>query len=361
MMTIIEVSNRFTYNVSLFSFTKMDVKTIQTLTSYISSYTPYILLVFGNIGCICNFITFTAKRLRQNSCGWYFLMSAVSDFLYINFGLFTKIAAEQYGSTLQDTNLAWCRIRVYLTWVLPCFATSYLVLASIDRWLSTSTNTRLRSFSQIKIAHGMTCVPIILHSLTTSHQFVYYDLRPYCSPLSGAYLYFLSLYSIVWTSLIPESGMLVFGLMTYYNVRKSRRRLVHLMDRQRTRTDSHMVTITLVQVLCSSVLLNIRTAYYSYDRLTTGIRKDDYRRAVETLLSQISSFIFYLNFCKSFFVNTLSSKLFRNVFKENLVIYCRRIIWWKVPMQSNFTSHLNHTKLIPPPTLQESSALRTVG
>jgi hypothetical protein len=174
-------------------------------------------------------------------------------------------------------------------------------------------------------------------------------------------LYFLSLYSIVWTSLIPESGMLVFGLMTYYNVRKSRRRLVHLMDRQRTRTDSHMVTITLVQVLCSSVLLNIRTAYYSYDRLTTGIRKDDYRRAVETLLSQISSFIFYLNFCKSFFVNTLSSKLFRNVFKENLVIHCRRIIWWKVPMQSNFTSHLNHTKLIPPPTLQESSALRTVG
>ena len=309
----------------------MDIASIQTINTYITRYIPYVLLVIGNISCICNFITFTAKRLRQNSCGWYFLMSAVFDFLYISFGLFTKLASEQYGSTLQDTNLAWCRIRVFLTWVLPLFATSYLVLASLDRCLSTSKNARLRSFSQMKVAYRMTCTPIILHSLTTCHQFIYYNLRPTCTALPGTYSFFLSMYSIVWTSLVPQISMLIFGLITYYNVRKSRQRLVHPKEQQpsnqqqKNRTDSHMITITLVQVLCSSILLNIRTGYYAYGVLSTGITKDDYRVAVEALILQVSSFIFYLNFCKSFFVNTLSSKLFRKVFKERLVSFYQRI------------------------------------
>ena len=338
----------------------MDVASIEILTDHITSYTPYVLLFFGNIGCICNFITFTAERLRRNSCGWYFLMSALFDFLYINFGLFTKLTVEQYGSTLRKTNVVWCRMRVFLTWVLPLVATSYLVLASIDRCLSTSANTRLRSFSQIRVAHRITCVPIILHGLTTSHQFVYYDLRPTCSPLPGVYLYVLSIYSIVWTALIPQTIMLVFGLITYYNVRKSRGRLVHLMERKRTRTDSHMITMTLVQVLCSSILLNIRTADYSYQRLTTGVTKDSYRLAVETLLFQISSYMFYLNFCKSFFVNTLSSRLFRRVFIEHLIICYRRITCQKIIIQRNSATRLTLTKLTPLAS-RESSAQRTVG
>ena len=309
---------------------QMDVVSIQNITDYITSCVPYILLVIGNIGCVCNFITFTAKQLRQNSCGWYFLMSALFDFLFINFGLFTKLASEQYGSTLQNTNLAWCRIRTFLTWVLPLYATGYVVLSSIDRFLSVSTSVRLRSFSQIKVAHRMTCAPIILYSLTTVHQFFYFVLiSSNCVPLPGAYSYFLSMYSIVWTGLVPQISMLIFGLMTYYNVRKSRLRLVHpeqqQQQQQRNRTDSHMIRMTLVQVLCSSVLLNFRTACYAYAVLSTGLAKDDYGLAVEALILQISSFIFYLNFCKSFFVNTLSSKLFRAVFKQRLVSFYRRI------------------------------------
>lgn len=322
----------------------MSVTYIESITIYVSYYTPYGILLLGNIGCICNFLTFTSKQLRRNSCGWYFLMSAIFDFLYINFGLFTKLSSEQYGSTLQNSNLAWCRIRVFLTWVLPCFATGYLVLASMDRCLSTSQNTRLRSFSQLKIAYRMTCVPIILNSLTTSHQFFFYDLRPSCSPLPGTYAYFLSMYSIVWTSLIPQISMLIFGLITYFNVRKSHQRLIHPKEQQpqRSRTDSQLITITLVQVLCSSILLNIRTAYYSYSVLSTSLEKDNYRRAVESLILQISSFVFYLNFCKSFFLNTLSSKLFRRVFKERLTNIYQRLTWWKTRIQP---IEVNQTRL----------------
>ncbi|CAF1030371.1 unnamed protein product [Adineta ricciae] len=329
----------------------MNIASIQTLTNNISYYAPYGILVLGNVSCICNFITFTVKQLRHNSCGWYFLMSALFDFLYINFGLFTKLSSEQYGSTLQNTNLAWCRIRVFLTWVLPCFATSYLVLASLDRCLSTSTITRLRSFSQVKIARRITPIPILLYSLTTCHQFFYYDLRPTCSPLPGAYAFFLSMYSIIWTSLIPQGCMLSFGILTYLNIRQSRQRLIHPVaertnEQKRSRTDTQMIRITLIQVICSSILLNIRTAYYSYTVLSTSIAKSNERRAMESLFLQISSFVFYLNFSKGFFVNTLSSKLFRRVFKQQLIKLCHRITCGKVHMAPKDERQANPTKAV---------------
>ena len=300
----------------------MDLSSIQSLTFYLSFYAPYFILVIGNIGCLCNFLTFTTKSLRQNSCGWYFLLSAIFDFAYINFGLITKLASEQYGSTLQNTNLGWCRIRVFLTWVLPCFATSYLLLASLDRCLSTSRSVRLRSFSQIRIAHRISFVPIIIYSLSTSHQFFYYHLRSGCAPLSGTYAYFLSMYSIVWTSLIPQLTMLICGFLTYWNIRKIHQRIT---PRAHNRTDANLIQMTLFQVLSSSILLNFRAGYYAYSVFSSDFNKDDYRRAIENLFLLITSLAFYLNFTKSFFVNTLTSKLFRKRFYKRLRSIYRRM------------------------------------
>jgi hypothetical protein len=165
----------------------------------------------------------------------------------------------------------------------------WMVLSFIDRCLSTSISTRLRSFSQIKVTHRMTCGT---NYFISSHQFVYYDLRSCCSPLHGIYAYFLSVYSIFWTSLIPQIAMLIFGIITYYNIRKSHRRLIHPKEQQpnqppRSRTDSQLITITLIQVLCSTILINIRTASYSYKVLSTNLTKDNYRRAVECFCKYI--------------------------------------------------------------------------
>jgi hypothetical protein len=259
-------------------------------------------------------------------------MSAIFDFLYINFGLFTKLLTIQYGSTLQNTNLAWCRIRVFLTWVFPSISTGYVLLASIDRYFSTAYHARLRSFSQIKIAYRMTWIPIILYSLTTSHGFFYYNLQPTCSPLPGTYSYFLSIYSILWTNLIPQGSLFVFGLMTYYNIKRSRQ---HIQNQQRNRIDLQFITITLFQILSSLILLTIRTVYYAYVLFSLNITKSSYRRAIEALLLEITSLIFYTNFGKNFFLNTLTSKLYRKVFQERLMSFYRKIIHRKAHIHPN--------------------------
>jgi hypothetical protein len=310
----------------------MDVASINRMTSDLTLYGSFVLLFFGNIGCVCNFITFSSKQLSRNSCGWYFLMSAITDFLLLNFLLPTKMASDYYGNTLNSTSSIYCKIRTYIGFVLPSISIGYLMLASLDRCLATSQSTRLRSFSQIKMAHRMTCAPILLYGLSTTHQLYYYDLRPKCTALPGIYAILMSVYNIVWTNLIPQSFVLLFGLITYYNVQASRRlttRPAHQLNQPRSRTDAHLITIVLIQVLSSSILLNIRTAYASYSTLSTGLVKDNQRLAFEAFFLQVSSFIFYSNFAKSFFVNTLTSKLFRQVLRERLSACFIQVTPWK--------------------------------
>jgi hypothetical protein len=51
---------------------------------------PPILLLMGNIGCICNFVTFKDKQLHNNSCTIYFFASTIVDFFILNFNLLSR-------------------------------------------------------------------------------------------------------------------------------------------------------------------------------------------------------------------------------------------------------------------------------
>jgi hypothetical protein len=272
-------------------------------------------------------------------------MSAITDLFYINFGLITKLFSDNLGSNLYNTSRIYCKFRIFLTWTLPCISTSYLVLAAFDRCLSTSENTRFRSFSNVRVARRITLIPIIVYSLTTCHQFIYFDLRPKCVAEPGVYSIFISVYSIVWTSLIPQSLLLIFGLITYKNIRSSRKRFTRLNEQQRSRIEIQLVKMTFVQVISSSILLNIRTIYFSYNVLSADILKSEKQISIESLLLQISSFIFYINFCISFYLNTLTSKLFRQVLIKRLMFFFNRIIPHKFRIHPATTNNFQATQL----------------
>ena len=304
---------------------EMSAATFNSITLQISLYAPCILLIVGNVGCILNFVTFTAKQLRRNSCGWYFLMSAVNDLFILNFGLITKLLSDYFGIDPHNRSRIYCKFRIYISWVVPCISTSYLVLAALDRCLSTSSSTRARSFSKIRIARRLTILPVVVYSLTSSHQLFYFDLRPTCLAQSGGYSIFISIYSIFWTSLVPQTLLVVFGLLTYKHIRSSRKRLLRETIGERNRTDAHLIKMTFIQVIVSSILLNVRSAYYSYYAITSDMRKGPRQLAFEAMLLQISSFVFYTNFAVSFYSNTLMSQLFRQIFVKRLLFGLRWI------------------------------------
>jgi hypothetical protein len=198
---------------------------IQIITTEMTYYGPIILLVVGIVGCLCNFITFTAPRLRNNSCAFYFLMSAVFDLLSITFGLISRFAADQLGSKLINTDRAYCKLRAYLVSALPLVATYLVLLSSIDRCMASSLDVRFRSFSQIKMAYRAVAVAIGIGFISCSHILVSYDLRPKCGTMPGSYATFDGMFVVFWLGVIPHVSMLVFGFLTFMNIKRSKRRV----------------------------------------------------------------------------------------------------------------------------------------
>ena len=199
--------------------------TIQLVTVQITYYSPIVLLAIGMTGCFCNFLTFSSPQLRNNPCSFYFLISAVFELLSITFGLISRFAADHLGSTLLNTDPAYCKLRAYLVSALPLVATYFILLSSVDRCLSSCVSARLRSFSQMKVAYRATGVAIAVGFVSCVHILVGYDLRPRCGALAGVFAMYDGMFVVFWLGVIPHILMLVFGLLTIVNIRRTKRRI----------------------------------------------------------------------------------------------------------------------------------------
>ncbi|CAF4313553.1 unnamed protein product [Rotaria sp. Silwood2] len=236
------------------SITTTTQASIQIITNEMTYYGPIFLLVIGIIGCLCNFITFTAPQLRKNSCAFYFLMSTVFELLSITFGLISRLVADHFGSKLIHTSRVYCKSRAYLVSVLPLIATYLVLLSSIDRFLSSSVSARLRSFSQMKIAYRATIGAITIGFLSCIHILVGYNLRPRCNALAGSFAMFDGMFVVFWLGVIPHLLMLTFGFLTYMNIRRTKKRVavkqpqntVALTQQQRRqqKTDAQLIVVS---------------------------------------------------------------------------------------------------------------------
>ena len=229
--------------------------TIQIVTTKMTYYAPIILLAIGITGCLCNFITFTAPQLRKSSCGFYFLMASVFELFSITFGLISRFAADHLGSTLINTDPAYCKLRAYLVSAIPLIATYFILLSSIDRCLTSSVSATLRSFSQIKMAYRATIVAILLGFISCIHILVGYDLRPRCGALSGPFAMYDSMFVVFWLGIIPHVLMLIFGFLTIMNIRQVKRRVAinpqtntasaTKKERREQKTDTQLIIVSL--------------------------------------------------------------------------------------------------------------------
>jgi hypothetical protein len=216
------------------------------LSDKITFYCPIIIITMGNIGCFCNFITFTSIKLRKTSCSLYFLAAAIFDLLTLNFGTLTRLLADHFGYILYNQSRAYCKIRQYLVTVLPAIATCFIVLATMDRYMFTSSKLTYRSFATMKRAKWIVSLSLTICSLSYLHYMIFAELTTTCSLQSGAYSLFTVVYSIVWTSIIPHFLMLCFGFGTQWHIRTLYRRVLPLNVQQRRirRTEIQLVSVS---------------------------------------------------------------------------------------------------------------------
>ncbi|UJR20307.1 hypothetical protein I4U23_023438 [Adineta vaga] len=327
------------------------------------SYMIVMLYITGVVGAILNIITFLQKQIRRNPCSLYFLSTSVVDLGIMQVFLLMEIITRfnPIFSTLIYSTRVWCKLGNYMTFVFPCLTSCYLTLASFDRFCMSSLNQTLRKWSRLIISRIVVIIMLMIWALFGLHVPIAYDYvqdsitnTSRCTvqtSLAAVFIaidgYFFSLFNGV---IIPFL-LLMFGIMIIHNVKKSRRRvttqvesgnnsLLHGTGGISNRQNSHMIKMLLVQVSLRIIFHLPYTVIYLlsfYRRLSSDLES----LLLYIIFSYIARWLYYGNFCKKFYVNTLTSALFRDSLRLQCVNFLlqHRI---SIILRTFFSTHTNN-------------------
>ncbi|CAF2698173.1 unnamed protein product [Rotaria sp. Silwood2] len=243
---------------------------------------------------------------------------------------------DHYSSILPTKSSLFCKIRTYLVTLIPALATYYTSFASIDGFLLTSRSVNCPAWSNIKVARYSVVITTVILLFSSIHILIYYNVKMInaennvflCIPRDGIYTFFVSIYFIVCFLIIPCVMMIISSILTYMHIKKSQRHSKTLpLSRKRTcRLDRHLLIMMLVQVSLSLIFLSFRIVNRTYSILTTNVKNNNYRIAIESFTNELSFVMYTLNFAKSFVVYTLTSRLFFEIFCERIMGLYRTIL-----------------------------------
>lgn len=162
---------------------------------------------------------------------------------------------------MPDRSLALCKIKLYFSYVGCIVPPSLVILACIDRLMLSSLRAKFRSWSRPRIAYRLIAAVSIFWVLFSSHAFfgstIYSGLAgPYCYIQKGSYSLFITVYAICLNYLLPTILMVVLGLLTMINVRRTQGRVRPTINGgYMQRKDRYLLRMLLFQVLVNTIFI----------------------------------------------------------------------------------------------------------
>ncbi|CAF1258078.1 unnamed protein product [Rotaria sordida] len=308
-------------------------------------YMIVILYIIGTLGAILNIITFLQKQIRRNSCSLYFLSSSIIDFCIMNVFILMEIITtfnKPLSDRIYSTNI-WCKVGNYIMFILPCLSSSYITLASIDRFCISSLNQTLRKCSNFKISRIVISMVFVVWVLFGLHILIGYDrIRDIttntdrCTVQTSSATVFIVIdgfFFALFNGAIIPFILCIFGLLIFHNIKVSRQRVNFHQYRGNNNTvnptrigvnrqNFHMILMLLVQVFLTIIFNTPYIVVYLstfYKRLSF----DSYHLFLYIIFSFIARWFYYMNYCKTFYINTLTSELFRNSLRKQFILFGR--------------------------------------
>lgn len=294
-----------------------------------------ILIVLGTVSCALSLMIFTRKNLRKNPCSIYLVAVNISNFLLIFTSILFSILATGYSIDPSAYNLSFCRFRYYAMTLFDILTPSYLILASIDRILLTSSNALTRQRSTPRLAYTSIIIITLFWSILHIHALIlsnFVQLLPgifLCFFQLGTYFTIVSYYSIIKCILVPIV-MLSLGLWTVKNIRDAARIMPPsivptLSTRVNTRTradhskDRQLLRILLVDIIVYIFFNSMIGGVLTYRQIAQNQVPTRVERQMQNFLANIGVFGTYIPFCIGCYTNVLASKTFRQEIKKILM------------------------------------------
>jgi hypothetical protein len=277
----------------------------------ITIYSAYFILFIGVLGNGINILVFlNIRTYRTTPCTFYFLTGSIVNLTYLPINLISRIMSVGYGIDFSHTSVVWCKLRQFLFVCLSAMTLTCSCLATIDQYLVTSQNVNLRRLSNMKWAHRITLIVVIIWCLHAIPNLFFYNIIPIsdtCVNTNAVYAIYTPIYLIGLLCVIPVLLMVALGCLAYRNIRQTRALVRQHADRQLTK----MTFIQVILVIICVVPFGMNNAY---GLITSNISKDGNRLLKENFASTIFSALlpFYCAVCLFIYCYIMSQIFFVN-------------------------------------------------
>ncbi len=295
---------------------------------WINRISPIITIVLGTFGNFFNIIIFTRRPLRTNPCSMYFLAGSIVNCAVMYVALLTRYLATSWNIDPSATNIVWCKVRYFLIYPFLSLALWFIVLASIDRYLSSSHDVRHRQLSTMSIARKLIIIITVFMFLINMHVLFFARIdttggTPSCTIFPNDYLVFFNIFVPIISCILPVILMSIFGILTIFNVRMSRNRVVpqdNNIQNERLRSNDRQLIIML---LCQVTIITIIVAPWSLINMYSaiGITILEYNLspnglAIYNFAFNLFRMLYYMTPVIGFYIYTLSAPKFRIEIKK---------------------------------------------
>ena len=270
-------------------------------------YGGLVLLVAGVVGnTVSIYIFASVGTYRTVPCGFYFLIESIFNALYILINLTSRIVSVGFAYDLTATSVTWCKTRNFFVATLGLITFTCSCLATIDQFFVTSRSASLRLCSNLKWAHRMVLIAIIVWCLHGIPFLIFYDIIPTsksCGSTNRTLTTYVPIFVCVLLCGIPISLMIIFGFLTYRNIHHIRLLAEQHADRQFTK----MILIKVVLIIITNTPFG---SYTAYSLITSGMTKDVDRQMQEYLAVSILSVLNYAYYVVCIFFVILYKRIF---------------------------------------------------
>ncbi|UJR16773.1 hypothetical protein I4U23_003673 [Adineta vaga] len=212
-----------------------------------------------------------------------------------------------------------CKIKYLFSYTWKTLAIWYLLLACIDRFLHSSSNINMRRWSSYKVAYRVIPITFILVHLAYFHVLIFYDIllpQRSCSIENVAYNIFLGIWHLVTYGSGPPLLMLLFSIFTIRHIRHRAVMPITIRNsssqgHRRSNKSRNLIRMTFVQCLVVGSTITVYAISQWYISLTSHQTKTNLQIARENLFFVLSGIIAGVGHNITFFIFTLTSRLFR--------------------------------------------------
>ncbi|CAF4037047.1 unnamed protein product [Rotaria sordida] len=308
------------------------IATINNVTLQVVRYFSIFIFLFGSIGNILNILALSQRAFRSTPCAVFFLFSSVVNFIAILSGLLSRILSG-WGADLTATNRFFCKLRGFVVNIARSVAIWYILFAMIDRWLLSSSKLQRRRMSSLKNAQRAMIISLIVATLVFSH--VIYCHEPNlinapqkCYGITITCRFVTDVSFLLLAIIFPLPLMLMFSLMTIYNIRQSKARVAHRdittvtntmttntkQQRRLTKQDYNLLVMLLVQVFILFILSLPLGFQKLYSAIVVDRTPSALNDAIENLVYNLAQLLHFLANGMPFYIYTLAGgKVFPGV------------------------------------------------